>query len=157
MGYGCPLALKLWTDGVKVVTLPFSYAFNFSMKQYSRIFQYLGDYKGKIFLYFLFTLLSIVFSIVSIGMLMPFLELIFTNPRPECADCGTLGKVSNNGIVQYIKDYVQGSVSSGKKTETLGFVCLLMILFILLKNLFLYLSYYILSPLKNKVVNGIFE
>ena len=88
---------------------------------------------------------------------MPFLELIFTNPRPECAECSTIGNVSSNGIVQYIKDYVQGSVSSGKKTETLGFVCLLMILFILLKNLFLYLSYYILSPLKNKVVNQLRE
>ncbi len=53
------------------------------MKQYSRIFGYLGAYKGKIVLYFLFTLLSIVFSIVSIGMLMPFLQLIFTNPRPR--------------------------------------------------------------------------
>jgi subfamily B ATP-binding cassette protein MsbA len=144
-------------DGVKVVTLSFSYAFNFSMKQYSRIFQYLGDSKGKIFLYFLFTLLSIVFSIVSIGMLMPFLELIFTNPRPECADCSTISKASGSGIVKYIKEYVQSSVNGGKKTETLGLVCVLMILFILFKNLFLYLSYYILSPLKNKVVNQLRE
>lgn len=127
------------------------------MKQYSRIFTYLGDYKGKIVLYFLFTLLSIVFSIVSIGMLMPFLELIFTNPRPECADCNTLGKVSGNSLIQYIKSFVQNSVNSGKKTETLALVCLLMIVFIILKNLFLYLSYYVLNPLKNRVVNQLRE
>src|SRR4030095_10491165 len=110
------------------------------MKQYSRIFTYLADYKGKIVLYFLFTLLSILFSIVSIGMLMPFLELIFTNPRPECADCNTLSKVSSNSLIQYVKSFVQDSVNSGKKTQTLGIVCFLMIIFIILKNFFLYLS-----------------
>jgi subfamily B ATP-binding cassette protein MsbA len=127
------------------------------MKQYSRIFTYLGNFKGKIFLYFLFTLLSIVFSIVSIGMLMPFIQLIFTNPKPECVDCSTVNTVSDNAVIQWISNLISQSINTRGKIPTLGFICLLMIGFILLKNLFLYLSYYILNPLKNTVVNKLRE
>lgn len=119
------------------------------MKQYSRIFRYLGAYKGKIVLYFLFTLLSILFSIISIGMLMPFLQLIFT---------GEAGiKSSNNIIIQSVNDFLNNSLDKRGKVPTLGFICILMMVFIVLKNIFLYLSYYILNPLKNKVVNQLRE
>src|SRR5690349_7507499 len=113
------------------------------MKQYSRIFQYLGAYKGKILLYFLFTLLSILFSIVSIGMLMPFLQLIFTGE--------SVFKSTNNPILNWLKDFFKDA--STKPLQTLTYICILMTAFIILKNFFLYLSYYILNPLKNKIVN----
>ena len=127
------------------------------MRQYSRIFNYLAPYKGKIALYFLFIILSIVFSIISIGMLMPFLDLIFTNPNPACADCNTLHSVSGNSLVQFVKNFLTESLATRGKEVTLGFICLLMMLFILLKNLFLYLSSYVLNPLKNRVVNNFRE
>lgn len=121
------------------------------MKQYSRIFQYLGAYKSKIVLYFLFTLLSIVFSIVSIGMLMPFLQLIFTG------DQAALVAESSNPIIQRVNEFLNNSVLERGKVATLGLICLLMVSFIILKNLFLYLSYYVLNPLKNTVVNKLRE
>ena len=127
------------------------------MKKYSRIFKYLGQYKGKAVLYFLFILLSIVFSIVSVGMLMPFLELIFNNPRPECVDCSSLAKVSNNLVVQSVRSFLMDSINTRGKISTLGLICLLIVLSILLKNLFLYLAYYTLNPLKNKIVNQLRE
>jgi len=121
------------------------------MKQYSRIFQYLSVYKSKIVLYFLFTLLSIVFSIVSIGMLMPFLQLIFTG------DQAALVSESSNPIIQRVNEFLNNSVLERGKVATLGLICLLMVSFIILKNLFLYLSYYVLNPLKNAVVNKLRE
>lgn len=121
------------------------------MKQYSRIFQYLGAYKSKILLYFLFTLLSIVFSIVSIGMLMPFLQLIFTG------DQAALVAESSNPMIQRVNEFLGNSVLARGKVATLGLICLLMVSFIILKNLFLYLSYYVLNPLKNAVVNKLRE
>ncbi len=127
------------------------------MKQYSRIFKYLSPYKGNIALYFLFILLSIVFSIVSIGMLMPFLELIFTNPKPGCTGCSTINETSSNPVIQAIKTFLLGSVTNRGKIPTLGLICLLMLLFVFLKNIFLYLSYYILNPLKNRIVNQLRE
>ncbi len=119
------------------------------MKQYSRIFGYLKAYRGKILLYFLFTLLSIVFSIVSIGMLMPFLQLIFTG--------GATFQDSDNPIIRAVNDFLNESLEARGKVSTLGYICVLMVMFILLKNLFLYLSYYVLNPLKNRVVNQLRE
>jgi subfamily B ATP-binding cassette protein MsbA len=121
------------------------------MKQYSRIFQYLGAYKGKIFLYFLFILLSIVFSIVSIGMLTPFLQLLFTGDKSLSVTA------SSNGVIRYINEFFSDMKQSKGPIPTLGFICLLMVIFIILKNFFLYLSYYVLNPLKNKVVNQLRE
>jgi subfamily B ATP-binding cassette protein MsbA len=119
------------------------------MKQYSRIFGYLKAYRGKILLYFLFTLLSIIFSIVSIGMLMPFLQLIFTG--------GATFKDSDNPIIHAVNDFLNQSLEARGKVSTLGYICVLMVIFIILKNLFLYLSYYILNPLKNRMVNQLRE
>lgn len=116
------------------------------MKQYSRILKYLLDYKGKIFFYFLFTFLSIVFSIVSIGMVMPFLQLIFL-------DTGAPLSSSNNPVIQSLNEFLYNAVKSKGKIPTLALICLLMIIFIILKNLFLYLSFYVLNPLKNRMVN----
>ncbi|MBL0272424.1 MAG: ABC transporter ATP-binding protein [Chitinophagaceae bacterium] len=121
------------------------------MKQYSRIFQYLKAYKGKIILYFFFTFLSIVFSIVSVSMLMPFLQLIFTGNGTGF----TSG--SNNAVIRFINDFLTDMKNTKGKVPTLGIICLMMISFILLKNLFLYLSYYVLNPLKNTIVNHLRE
>jgi len=127
------------------------------MKQYSRIFGYLGNYKGGIFLYFLFIVLSVAFSIVSVGMLMPFLELIFNGDKGTMAG---LTKQTNNPVVKYIRDSLLGSINnSADRTsgllKTLGMICILIVASIFLKNLFLYLSYYVLNPMKNKVVNNL--
>src|SRR3954452_9561097 len=51
------------------------------MKKYSRLFKYLRFYKANIVLYFLFTVLSMVFSLVSLGTLPFFLRLIFSHEK----------------------------------------------------------------------------
>lgn len=122
------------------------------MKQYSRLLRYLGQQKLKVVLYFLFTLLSIVFSIVSIGMLMPFIQLIFT---PEQGSM--LGGVSHNTYLQAINDYLGEYVKIHGKLNALALICALMIGFIFFKNLFLYLASYVLIPLKNILVNQLRE
>jgi ATP-binding cassette, subfamily B, bacterial MsbA len=120
------------------------------MKQYARIFQYLRVYKGKIVLYFVFILLSIVFSILSIGMLMPFLQLIFTGESSF--------KATNNPVIGFLNGFFSGMLQDpDKKVIALGYICIMMIVSILLKNLFIYLSYVILNPLKNRVVNHLRE
>jgi subfamily B ATP-binding cassette protein MsbA len=124
------------------------------MRKYARVFKYINAYRGSVLLYVLFILLSIVFSIVSIGMLMPFFELIFNGDKSSAG----LVKDSENTIVKYIRDFLMQRISkSGNevtgKLETLTLICGLIISSIFLKNLFLYLSYYVLNPLKNKVVN----
>ncbi len=118
------------------------------MKKYARIFVYLGNYKLQILLYFFFTILSVVFSIVSVGMLMPFLELIF-----NAGGTTTLLQGSSNPVINFIRDFLVQSITESGKLETLLWICILIVVSIFFKNLFLYLSYYVLNPMKNNVVN----
>ncbi len=119
------------------------------MKQYSRVFAYLKNYKFKIFLYFLATVLSIIFSIVSIGMLIPFLELIFNTGS---STLGALTQQSGNPVVKFIRNLLVHSIDKHGKLDTLLFICVFIVVSIFLKNLFLYLASYILNPLKNTIV-----
>ena len=52
------------------------------MKKFSVIFQYLSRYKGKLVVYMIFNVLSIIFGLISLGMLSPFLDLLFGASAP---------------------------------------------------------------------------
>lgn len=116
------------------------------MRRYSRVFKYIGQNRKEIFLYCLFIVLSILFSIISLGMLMPFLDLIFKDATP-------LATKPTNPVMRSLQNILNSLISGNSKVEALGIVCLVIITSILLKNFFLVLSFYILNPLKNKVIN----
>ena len=123
------------------------------MNKYARVFRYISQYKADAVLYIIFILLSIVFSLVSLGMLFPFLEMLFNGEKP-----GTSGFVTttDNSMVVFVRRLLADSIQGpAGKEGTLGIICLFIIASIFLKNVFLYLAYYILNPLKNKIVNRI--
>ena len=115
------------------------------MKKYSRIFNYLRNYTSDIFLYLFFILLSIIFSIFSLGMIKPFLDLIFLNKAEDL-------EKTTNPIIKYMNGLLSELLQTYGSIGALGILCLFIVSSILLKNLFLVLSYYVLNPLKNKVV-----
>lgn len=119
------------------------------MKKYSRVIKYIKQYKGEAFLYILFIVLSIIFSLVSLGMLFPFLEMIFNGEKQ-----GTSGFVQNsdNAIVNFVRDQLVESINTRGKVDTLAIITVFVVVSVFFKNLFLYLAYYVLNPLKNKIV-----
>jgi subfamily B ATP-binding cassette protein MsbA len=90
-------------------------------------------------------------------MLMPFLKLIFTNANPACVACNQTDTVSSNFILNYINNWLTSTMNAKGKVFALVVICLLMLSSIILKNIFLYLSMYILNPLKNRIVNNFRE
>ncbi len=123
------------------------------MKKFSRIFKYLGYHKPGLVFYTIFTVLSVVFGLVSVGMLGPFLQLIFTDKPIEVKQDGGLGQ-SLNYINQFVQDMIHsgGSVIDGK-IKALGFICLVIITSVFGKNIFVFLSNYVLSPIRNAIIN----
>ena len=117
------------------------------MRKYSRIFNYLKAYKSKIALYFLCIILSIIFSIVSFGMLAPFFDLIFKG------DNSSLTKTIDNPAMEALRGMMVSQVGKLNPVGALALICVIIVVSIFLKNVFLYLSFYILNPLKNKIVN----
>ena len=125
------------------------------MKKYSRLLKYLRFYKGKIVLYFIFTVLSIIFSLVSLAMLSPFLRLIFLQ---EKLVLNKPAVIHNSGDLQnFINYHVSHIIVSNGPVTALGFICIIIIVTVLLKNLFLYLSYYVLAPIKNSIMTKLRE
>jgi subfamily B ATP-binding cassette protein MsbA len=124
------------------------------MGKYARIFTYLSHYKGQLVAYVIFILLSTIFSILSIGMLMPFLDLIFTGSS-STLDMASQTK-EGSGIMHWIRSQMNdfAKANNDNPMAVLWLICGLMLGSIVLKNFFFYLSLYILNPLKNRVVTG---
>jgi subfamily B ATP-binding cassette protein MsbA len=117
------------------------------MKRYSRIFNYLKDYKTSMVKYIFTILLSIIFSVLSLAMLFPFLQLLFG------ASADTSAKKSSNVIMSWVNNYLSELLKNGDVFFALSMVCILIVISIFLKNLFLYLSMRTLGPVKNKITN----
>jgi subfamily B ATP-binding cassette protein MsbA len=121
------------------------------MKKYARLFRYLAAYKSNIALYFLSIILAIVFSVASIGSLPFFIDLIFTKGKADVVK----PEVINNSqdFIRYISYYLQELIKTDGKAYVLAVICVMVLIAVFLKNLFTYLSYYILAPMRNGVMN----
>lgn len=114
------------------------------MRNVSRLLKYLSDYKSRVVLYFVTNLLGVLFSLASLTMLVPILQVIFSNGDVIDSDDG--------GIKQVVNDLVNRVLVDEGKMTALAYVCVAAVVFTLLKNVFLYLALYILNPLRNAII-----
>lgn len=138
---------------VKLVTLQLFERSETLMRKYSRLFKYLRYYKANIILYFLFTVLSIIFSLVSLGTLPFFLRLIFSTEKLVLQKPAEIN--SSGDVINYVNYFISNLIiknGSEGPVLALALICVIVILSVLLKNLFLYLSFYILAPIKNSIM-----
>ena len=111
------------------------------MKKFSVIQQYLSKYRVKLVVYLVFNLLSIAFGLLSLGMLSPFMNILFPGDNPQQA------KVSTNAIGP-LKSTLDTIIRSHGVMGALIAICIFIIVTTVLKNLFLYWSSYISSPIQ---------
>jgi ATP-binding cassette, subfamily B, bacterial MsbA len=116
------------------------------MKKISRLLNYLTDYKGKIALYFAANLLGILFGLLTIVMIGPVLQVLF-----NASDTPTKPSVAS-GLQEKVIAYINNIVLQQDKLTALAYVCVAIVVFTILKNLFLYIAVYILNPLRNAVL-----
>lgn len=116
------------------------------MKQFLRIFQYIKIPAGKLWLYLLCTILATVLSLFSLGLLSPFMELMF---KPKSGEA----TIDSNAIGD-VKVYLEQIIKTHGKQYALAAICWLIVAATLLKNIFLYLSFRISAPVRNKILSG---
>ncbi len=114
------------------------------MKNFFRIFKYIHIPKNKLIVYFIYTLLATLFSLLSIGMLSPFMNIIF--------DVNTAA-VTPSASTGFLKKYFQDIINKDK-LHGLLIVCLVIVASTLLKNIFLYLSFYLSTPVRNNILSS---
>jgi subfamily B ATP-binding cassette protein MsbA len=121
------------------------------MKSLRIIFRYIRNYPGMVAGYFSLNLLSAFFSTVSLTLLSPFLALIF---NVDGGGALNASRFRFGGLTDAFYDVLSGILTTpAGKVQALGFICLVLISAILLKNLFLYLSLYTLAPIRNRILN----
>lgn len=122
------------------------------MKSLKTIFKYIKNYPGLVVSYFSFNILSAIFGLVSLGMLSPFLMVIFKQEDTfKKVTEGASGALSMlDSLKEKLHDLIQ---TPGGSSKALLMLCLIIFLAIVLKNLFTYLSMYFLNPIRNRILN----
>lgn len=124
------------------------------MKEFWRIVRYAYPYKGTVILSVLANLMATVFSLASIGLVIPVLQIIFDNTKaPQAAP------VFDGDILAYAEaslSYEIGTrMADTGQQQALMYVCILVISAFLLKNLFRYSALYLLAPMRNGITRDI--
>lgn len=109
-----------------------------------RIFKYIHLPKNKLALYLFYTILATLFSLLSINALAPFMNIIFK------AD-SAMPNVSSKSLGKF-SAFFQLLIQHHGSLYALAIICGVMIASILLKNIFVYLSIFVATPLRSKIL-----
>jgi subfamily B ATP-binding cassette protein MsbA len=114
-----------------------------------KIFEYLRPYYVKALLNIIFNILTAFFSIVSMVLLKPFLDILFASKIPPMPVYEGSSYFSfpiiwfNRSLIEYITVYGHSAA--------LFLVCIVIVSCFFLKNLFRYLSLYVMAPVRNGI------
>jgi len=124
------------------------------MKSLRVIFRYVSKYPKLIFAYFSFNVLSNLFSLISLGLLSPFLLLIFKKNDTLSAVSKDSGFFARINPINIFKVWLYNLINSPNgEIKALAVICVSVLLAIILKNIFLFLSIYFITPIRNGVIN----
>ena len=124
------------------------------MKNLRTIYGYVSKYPRLISLYFTFNILSSVFALISIGLLSPFLLLIFKKQDTLKGEGVEAPGISTLNPVNYLKHWLYDVIHTPHgDVKALGIICILLLIFMILKNVFFYLSVYFLIPIRHRIAN----
>ena len=121
------------------------------MKSLKVIFSYIKRYPKLVAGYLSLNIFSALFSLVSLTMLAPFLTLIFglggqDGLQPSRFRLGALSDLLYNNVGALTQ-------TDEGKIKALAIICTIVVTAILLKNICLYFSLYLLTPIRNSIIN----
>jgi subfamily B ATP-binding cassette protein MsbA len=122
------------------------------VKGYFKLLAYVKPYSGKAALSIFFNVLSIVFSLFSLTMIVPFLNVLFDqkstySPAPL--------KLSVKSLLDNFNYYLSHYVQEEGQMKALMMICFFTVIIFFLKNLTRYMGQYFMVPVRNGVVKDI--
>ena len=126
------------------------------MKRFFHILSYVRNYMRYAFLNVIFNILSVIFSLFSLTMIAPFLNLLFLKQADEYATILAKGvpvlKVSVDSLIDNFNYYLSKVIMENGKLHALIFICVMVVSIIFLKNVFRYLGMFYIANVRNGVV-----
>lgn len=126
------------------------------MQALFQIFRYVRHYKLLVGLNVLSNILMVFFNIVSIPMLIPFLQILLgqTIPPAQKPDLSTQG-LSVKTLTESFYYEIGRVIDNYGKEQALIYVCVVFVSLFFFKNLFRYLALYFMTPVRTGVVRDI--
>lgn len=123
------------------------------MKGLRRFLFYLRPYKKNLIGFSILTVFSIIFGMVSLGLVIPFLQIIFDkavlpSTQPEF-------NYSISSIMNNLYYFVGRSMGGVGKMKLLMLVCGAVILLFLLKNSTTYIAMHVLAPMRTGLIHDL--
>ncbi|HRG02348.1 MAG TPA: ABC transporter ATP-binding protein [Bacteroidia bacterium] len=129
------------------------------MKKLFSVLKYTKDYKKYTALNILFNIFFAIFSVFSISLTIPFLELIFkkdvTDYQEIINQTSPALKFSMKGLTDWGYYQMSLMIIEQGKAKTLLVICLVVFFATLLKNASRYFAMYFLAPIRNGVVKDL--
>jgi ATP-binding cassette, subfamily B, bacterial MsbA len=131
------------------------------VKLYFRILSYIKPYKGYAALNAGFNILFVIFSLFSLTMIAPFLDLLFLKNSSDYTERMAKGAPEFHLSISSLIDNFYYSLTemivdpNRGKVYTLVFICFLVVVMFFLKNFCRYMALYFIAPIRNNVVRDI--
>ncbi len=123
------------------------------MKKLNLLLKYARPYWGNILLNVLFNVISQFFSVFSMAMLFPFLQVLFKQVTPPVNDPGL--HLSINGLLGYFNYKLGVIINEEGEVNALVFLCICVLVLFFLKNLARFAALYFVAPMRHGVIRNI--
>ncbi len=123
------------------------------MHFFLKILKYIKPYYSYVGLNIFSNILSVVFSLFSLTMVIPFLGILF-GTQEKVLQASPL-TFSPDSIKENFYFFISKTVEEAGKVEALMMICILVLSMFFLKNLFRYLALYFLTPIRNGIIHDL--
>jgi len=124
------------------------------MKKLFTILKYIKNYKKFVFFHIISTFFSVIFNIFSLTLVIPFLQILFggddklIHQQPAFA-------LNIKSLTENLYYYISQIIINYGKEYALVFICILVLVSVFLKNVFLYLAQYFVAPVRSGVMRDL--
>jgi ATP-binding cassette, subfamily B, bacterial MsbA len=134
-----------------------NFAQKYGMQVYVRILTYGKGLWRKGIPAILFLILYNVFNALSLAMIIPFLDILFSESSGIQSSPPASELLSLSGLKQYAFQYLDYAIFSFGKSKILLWFCIILVSSIFLKSLFRYLSSWLIVPMEQEIIYEIRE
>lgn len=125
------------------------------MKAFFRVLQYSGNLTSRLIRFFLFSILGIIFSAVTLVVVIPMLDVLFDKVTASKPPALPSFEVSADYVMTVFNHYFITIINEQGKADALFFICLCIVASVMLGNFFRYLERIMASKIKVDIVKNL--
>lgn len=126
------------------------------MRKFFGVLKYINGYWNYGILNIFFNILSVIFSLFSIAMVFPFLQVLLFGKQEDLQATVSKGapafELNTHSITELVNYKLATNILTEGRLNTLVTICVFVIITFFLKNLFRYLGMFFIAPIRNGVV-----